>query len=721
MDILKVSRREFLMTASVAATGLVIGVRTGADAAPAATGQTPHALGSFVEIGTDGWTTIYVSKSDMGQGVRTTLPMIVAEELDADWSRVRVRQADLDKKYGRMGTGGSSSIRTMWTPMRTAGATARAMLVAAAAAKWGVDAKDIMVQKGVISHGKQTLHFGDVAEAASKLALPKEVTLKDPAKFTIIGKKTDRVDNHDLVLGHSAYGIDTRLPGMLYAVVLRSPAFGGKIVSIDDTKAKAVPGVKQIVKIESSGTNLPWNGVGVIATNTYAAMQGREALVVTWDAGAAKAESSASALKEMTALVNAEGKRERNDGDVDAALGTAAKKIEATYSVPLLAHATMEPMTATAHVTADGAELWLATQSAEWAGGSVADALGLKHEQIKVHVTLLGGGFGRRSFPDPAIEAALLSKAAGAPVKLTWTREDDMQHDYYRPASVHRISGGLDGDGKLTAWHHRMASAGINGYFGGEAAESEIGGISDLPLEIPHMRLEYSPVKSSVPRGWWRSVENSGNAFVVQSFLDELAHEAGKDPIEFQLALLTPGRKVAGEARAKDYPFEADRLRRVIELARAKSRWGKEGYIQGRALGFAAWWSFFSYAAMVADVSIEGGVPRVHNVVAAIDCGTPINPDGIAAQIEGCIVYGLTAALYGEITIEGGAVQQSNFHDYPLLSINSMPVVEVHIVPSTAAPSGTGEPGLPPIAPAVANALFALTGKRVRSLPVKLG
>jgi isoquinoline 1-oxidoreductase subunit beta len=293
-----------------------------------------------------------------------------------------------------------------------------------------------------------------------------------------------------------------------------------------------------------------------------------------------------------------------------------------------------------------------------------------------------------------------------------------MQHDFYRPASVHRISGGVDGGGKLTAWHHRMASAGINGYMGGEAAESEIGGISDLPLEIPNMRLEYSPVNSSVPRGWWRSVENSGNAFVVQSFLDELAHEAGKDPIEFQLALLTPGRKMDG--KSKEYAFEADRLRRVIELARAKSRWGKEGTIQGRALGFAAWWSFFSYAAMIADVSIEGGVPRVHSVVAAVDCGTPINPDGIAAQIEGCIVYGLTAALYGEITIEGGAVQQSNFHDYPLLTINTMPVVEVHIVPSTAAPSGTGEPGLPPIAPAVTNALFALTGKRVRSLPVKL-
>ncbi len=570
MDILKVSRRDFLMTASVATAGLVIGVKVSAETAPASASG-PHSLGAFVEVGTDGVVTIYVSKSDMGQGVRTALPMIVAEELDADWSRVRIRQADLDRKYGRMGTVGSSSIRTMWTPMRNAGAAARAMLVAAAAAKWGVEAKDVTVTNGVLANGGRKLGFGDVAEAASKLDVPKDVTLKDPATFSLIGRKTDRLDNRDLMVGKAQYGIDTRLPGMLYAVVLRSPVFGGKVKSIDDSKAKAVAGVKHIVKIEPSGTNLPWSGVGIVATNTYAAMKGRDALVVTWDEGAAKSETTASGLKEMTELVAAGGKRHRNDGDVDAALASAAKKLEATYSVPLLAHATMEPMTATAHVKPGGVEMWLPTQFADWSGKAVAEALGMKAEQVTVHVTLLGGGFGRRAFPDSAVEAALLSKAAGAPVKLTWTREDDMTHDFYRPAAVHRISGGVDADGKLTAWHHRMASAGINAYMGGDEAESEIGGINDLPLEIANLRVEYSGAKSAVPRGWWRSVENSGNAFAVQSFVDELAHEAGKDPIDFQLALLTPGRKIAGEGRAKDYPFEADRMRRVIQLASPRS------------------------------------------------------------------------------------------------------------------------------------------------------
>jgi isoquinoline 1-oxidoreductase beta subunit len=723
MELLNVSRRDFLRTASIASAGLVIGVRafgeTSATPSPA-----PSALGAFVEIGRDGLVTIYVSKSDMGQGLRTSLPMIVAEELDADWSNVRVRQADADKKYGRMGTGGSGSIRTMWTPLRNAGAAARAMLVAAAAAKWGVDKGEITVSNGVIAHGDKKLGFGDVAEAASKLEIPKEILLKDPAKFTIIGKKTDRLDNRDLVAGRSHYGIDTRVPGMLYAAVLRAPVFGGKVASVDDGKAKAIDGVKHVVRVEASDTNLPWNGVAVVATSTWAAMRGRDALAVTWDAGDAKSETTASLAKEMSALLQSEGKRYRNDGDVDAALSAAATKLEATYSVPFLAHATMEPMNATAHVRADGAELWLPTQFPDWATGAVAKALGMKVSQVTTHVTLLGGGFGRRANPDFALEAALISKAVNAPVKVQWTREDDMQHDFYRPASVHHIAAGLDAAGKLTAWHHRASSPAIGSYYGNDdPGDAEMRGISDMPFEVPHMRVEHALAHSAVPRGWWRSVENSGNAFVAASFLDEAAHAAGKDPIEYQLAMLTAGRKVAEmEPETKPFPFEADRLRGVIELVRAKSDWTSDSSklaAAGRARGFAAWWSFLSYVAEVVEVSVEGGVARVHRVVAAIDCGTPVNPDGIAAQVEGGIVYGLSAALYGEITIDGGAVQQSNFHDYPLLTIADMPQVEVHIVPSTAAPTGTGEPGLPPIAPAVANALFRLTGKRVRSLPIK--
>jgi isoquinoline 1-oxidoreductase beta subunit len=717
--IVKVDRRDFVKITSAASAGLLLGIKL--DAQPTKNDQ--HPLGAFVDVGADGLVTVYVSKSDMGQGVRTSLPMIVAEEMDADWKMVRIKQADLDKKYGRQGTGGSGSIRGMWTPLRQAGASARAMLVAAAAAKWSIDAKEIAVSQGVVSHGAHKATFGALAADAAKLEVPKDVALKDPSKFTIVGKVANRLDNPDLLKGKSQYGIDVRVPGMLYAVVLHSPVFGGKVATLDDSKARQVKGVKHVVKLDPSGTNMPWAGVGVVADSTWAAMKGRDALIVTWDEGPAKDESTESFRKEMHELVTREGKRVRNDGDVDAALAGGAKKLEATYEVPYLAHATMEPMNATASVTAEGLEMWLPTQFPDWAGGAAGGAIGLKPEQVKVHVTLLGGGFGRRAFPDTAIQATLLSKAAGAPVHVQWTREDDMTHDYYRPASVHRVAGALDADGKLQGWHHRMSSAGINSFMGGndEPHESETGGIDDLGYAIPHLRLEYAPAKSAVPRGWWRSVENSGNAFVVESFMDELARAAGKDPIEFHLALLPEGKVIApSNARMKDFAFKADRLRRVIETVRDKSGWGKAAPA-GRGRGFAAWWAFFTYVAQVAEVSVDkDGAPRVHRIVTAIDCGIPVNPDGIVQQVEGAVVYGLSAALKEAITIKGGAVEQSNFHDFEMLRIDEMPVVEVHIIPSADPPSGTGEPGLPPTAPAVANAIFAATGKRLRRLPFKV-
>ena len=715
MNVVKVSRRDFVKITSAASAGLVLALQMrGAE-------ETDYPVGTFVHIGRDGIVTIYVAKSEMGQGVRTALPMIVADEMGANWKKVRIRQADLDKKYGRQGTGGSGSIRTMWKPMRTAGATARTMLVTAAAAKWGVDAKDCDVANGVVSYKTKKATFGELAAAASKLDVPKDVTLKDPSKFTIIGKKADRLDNPDLLRGKSTYGIDVRVPGMLYGAVLRSPVFGGKVVSFDDTKAKAVPGVKAVVKIDSHGAEAPWAGVGVVAESTWAALKGREALDVKWDDGDAKSETTAALMDQMRDLVTKEGKRIRNDGDVDAAIATSAKKLDATYELPYLAHATMEPMNATASVTADGVEIWGPTQFPDWWGGAAAGAVGLKPEQAKVHVTLLGGGFGRRAFPDVVIEAAVLSKAVGKPVKVQWTREDDMQHDFYRPANVQRIVAALDDKGEVTAWHHRMAAASINSYLGnGEPHDSEMFDDEQLHLTVPNVRTEFAAAKSFVPRGWWRSVESSSNAFVVQSFIDELAHLVGKDPIEFQLALFPAGKKIERKGGAAPYPYEADRYRRVIELVRDKSNWGKP-LPAGRAHGFAAWHSFMTYVAEVAEVSIDkDGTPRVHRIVAAVDCGTPVNPDGIAAQIEGAVVYGLSAALAGAITIKNGAVEQSNFHDYPLLSIDRMPVVEVHIIPSTALPTGTGEPGLPPTAPAVANAIFALTGKRVRKLPFQL-
>jgi len=715
MNVVKVNRRDFVKITSAASAGLVLALQM---PRARAAQDDEYPLGAFVQIGTDGLVTIYVAKSDMGQGVRTALPMIVADEMDADWKKVRIRQADLDKKYGRQGTGGSSSVRTMWTPMRQAGATARAMLVTAAATKWGVDAKDVTVSNGIVSHGAQSAKFGDLASAASKLDVPKEVALKDPSKFKIVGRKVDRLDNRDLIRGQGGYGIDVRVPNMLYGAVLRSPVFGGKVASFDDTKAKAVPGVVAVVKIDPHGAEAPWSGVGVVANSTWTAMKGRDALQVKWDEGDGKSETTDTLMAQMRDLVTKDAQRVRNQGDVDAALVSAAKKVEATYEMPYLAHATMEPMNATASVTANGIEIWGPTQFPDWWAGAAAGAVGLKPEQAKVHVTLLGGGFGRRAFPDVAVEAALLSKAVGKPVKVQWTREDDMQHDFYRPATIHRVVAALDNDGKVVAWHHRMASPSINTYMGrGEPHDSEMFDEEQLPLTIPNIRAEYASAKSVVPRGWWRSVENSTNAFVVQSFIDELAHAAGKDPIEFQLSMLPAGKRLERKGNNAPYPFEADRLRRVIELAREKSNWGKP-LAAGRARGFAAWYAFLSYVAEVAEVSVDkDGTPRVHRVVAAIDCGTPVNPDGIAAQLEGGIVYGLTAALNGAITVKNGAVEQSNFHDYPLLTIDQMPVVEVHIFPSTALPTGTGEPGTPPIAPAVANAIFALTGKRLRKLP----
>jgi isoquinoline 1-oxidoreductase beta subunit len=726
MSVIKISRRDFVRISSSASAGLVLGV---------VHAQTPpgkgkpkaavtHDLGTFVQVDTDGTVTIWVSKSDMGQDVRTSLPIIVADELDADWKAVKIRQADFAQKFGPMGTGGSASVRTRWTPLRQAGAAARAMLVTAAAARLSVDPASLSVTNGVISHagsGKK-LTFGEVAADAAKLNVPADVKVKEPSQFRIIGRKTNRLDTADIVTGKSVYGIDVSVPGMLCGAVLRSPVFGGRVAALDATKAKAIPGVKDVVNIDSIGTDLPWSGVGVIAASTWAALKGREALQVTWEAGQGAKESTDSLRQQMKIALSRPNKV-IDIGNVDTATTSAFRVVEATYELPYLAHATMEPMNATVHVTASGAEIWAPTQFPNWAAGAVAGALKVKPESIKVHVTMLGGGFGRRANPDVVLEAALLSKAAGAPVKVQWTREDDMQHDFYRPASYHHVRAALDDKGSIVAWHHRFAAPPIESYYNAKTEkphDSEIGGLDDMPYTIPNLRIEFAPIASVVPRGWWRSVEHSINGFVINSMLDEIARASERDPVELRLALLRKGRKIAGEGAAKDYPLDVDRLRRVIELARDKSGWTTE-MEPGRGRGFAAHSSFFSYAAQVAEVSVSpDGKVSLERIVCAIDCGTPVNPDGIAAQIEGGIVYGLTAAMGGAITIDKGAVQQSNFHDYPLLRIDEVPVIEVHIVPSTALPTGIGEPGLPPAAPAVANAIFAATGKRLRSLPFKL-
>jgi isoquinoline 1-oxidoreductase subunit beta len=717
MRAINLSRRDFLKISSIAGAGLVLGVPLRAAKADA------FDFATFLSIGTDGIVTVWITKSEMGQGVRSSLPLLVAEELDADLTKVRVRQAHFDAKFGNQGTGGSGSIRSLWKPLRTAGATARAMLVTAAAAKLGVEASTLTVANGVISNGRQSVSFGELAEAASKLEAPKNVTLKDASAFKLIGKKQVRVDDADIVKGKAQYGIDVRVPGMLYAVVAHSPVFGGTVETFDDTATKALPGVKAVVKVDAVGTEMPWAGVAVVATSTWAAIRGREALKVTWKPGAAATETTASLRERMTALSN-EGAPIAITGDAVTAVGAAAKKVEAVYEVPFLAHASMEPQNATASVTADGVEIWAPTQFPDRVNRFVSSALGVPPEKVKVNVTLLGGAFGRRINSDYAVEAALISKAVGAPVHLQWTRDDDMQHDYYRGPSVHRVAAGIDASGKLIGWHHRFAGP-SRALYNDPATKtphsSDSAGLTDLHWIAPHVRVEYSPVPTGVPLGAWRAVAHSTNGFVIGAALDELAHAAGSDPIEFYRGLYPAGKTNRhASAGGRDYPFETDRLLRVIDIAREKSGWGSPAPA-GRARGFAAYYSFLTYTAHVIEASVgSDGAIRVHRVVCAVDCGTAVNPDGVVAQIEGGVLFGLTAALHGEITVEGGAVQQANFHDYPLMTIDAIPSVEVHVVPSTAAPTGTGEPGLPSVAAALANAVFAATGKRLRSLPLRV-
>ncbi|HEX9162163.1 MAG TPA: molybdopterin cofactor-binding domain-containing protein [Thermoanaerobaculia bacterium] len=718
MNVVKVSRRDFVKVAGAGSAGLVLALRFPISARGDA--KKTAALGTYVEITPAGDVIIYVPQQEMGQGVRTALPMIVADELDADWSRVKVRQAEIDPKFGSLGTGGSGSVQGRWMELRKAGATARAMLVAAAAARWGVDAKDVTVANGVITHGDQRLAFGDVAEDASKLPVPKDVTLKDPSKFTIIGRKANRVDNRDVVTGKATFGADVHVAGMLYAVVARSPVFGGTPATVDDTRAKSLPGVKQVVRVDAIGTDLPWSGVAVVADSTWHAIKGREALVVKWNEGANATESTTRIREAMLrGLTSPDPFRFRNKGDVDAALASAATKIESIYELPFLAHATMEPQNATVSVTDSGTDVWAPTQFPDSAQRALARALKLKPEQIKVHTTLLGGGFGRRINNDYVLEAALISKAVGAPVHVQWTREDDMTHDFFRPASMHKLTGGLDANGNLVAYLHRMAMPSVRSYYRSKGDLSEARGLDEFFELVPNSRGEFVLVDTPVPRGWWRAVGAVANGFVIQSFLDEMAHAAHKDPIDFQLALLGKGTVIpSSDKEEKDYPFSGDRVRALIETVRDKSGWDKP-LPPGRARGFAWLYDSLTPCAQVAEVSVgKDGTPRVHRVTAAIDCGIAVNPDGVAAQVEGGVMFGLTAAMKDAITIANGRVQQSNFNDYELLRIRDMPVVDVHIMPSDHLPTGTGEPPVPPIAPAVANALFALTGKRVRKLPI---
>jgi isoquinoline 1-oxidoreductase beta subunit len=727
--LVRMPRREFLRLVPAAGAGLVIGFRLGDEAlaqttpapatttpsaaAPAAAAATkPFSPNAFLQIDPEGNVTVWTPKSEMGQGVATSLPMIVAEEIGADFSRLKVELAWFDPRFGDQDTGGSASVRTSYDPLRKAGAAARAMLLQAAAARWGVETSTLASEKGTVIHvpTNRRLPFKDLVADAAALPVPQDPPLKDPKRFTVVGRLTPRTDTRSKVDGSAVYGIDVKVPGMLYASVARPPVFGGKMVRFDAGAARAVPGVRDVVPVS--------RGVAVLADSTWAAFKGRDALKVTWDDGPGARESTMALRARCEDLGKSPGKPFRQDGDAEGALKGAPARIEATYEAPFQAHAPMEPVTATAHVEADRCTIWAPTQTPGWAFTEVQKLTGLPKEAIRLNITYLGGGFGRRIMPDFVTDAVEISKAAKAPVKMTWTRTEDLQHDFYRPFSHHRLAAALGADGLPMAWRHRIVSTSISESMepGNAHPESdELACASDLPYAIPNLRVEYTPAPSVVPRGWWRSVDASFNVFVVESFLDECALQAKMDPLRYRLALLREPRRVPYPG--SDQVLETARLKRVIETAAEKAGWGAPAPA-GRARGLAAAFSYRSYYAQVAEVEVDKGRVRVHRLVSAIDCGRVINPGILAAQMEGGAVFGLTAALKSGITVDGGRVQQTNFHDYEMLRIDEMPRIETHVVASEAPPTGVGEPGVSCAAPAVFNAIAAATGRRLRRLPL---
>lgn len=708
MPRLAVTRREFMRISAALGGGLLIGIqldnRAQADAAAAADGA--FAPNVWLTITPDDVVSIRVASSEMGQGVMTALPMLIAEELDADWDTVRAEFAPVNPAYanpifGRQQTGGSTAVRGYWHTLREAGAVGREVLLTAAAQTWGVPVETCHAESGQISHGEsgRSLRYGALAQRAAGLPVPESVFLKEPSQFTLLGRAMPRLDIPAKVDGSAGFGSDVKLPGLLTATVARCPVFGGKPGKVNDKRARSVAGVRKVVAISS--------GIAVVAEHFWAARQGREALEVDWNPGPAARLDSAAITARLAELADS-GTVGRNDGDAERALAAAGRRLEAVYEVPYLAHACMEPMNCTADVREDGCDIWVPTQAQTRVHETAMRLTGLPADKVRVHTTYLGGGFGRRGEQDFVIDAIEASRAVGAPVKVLWTREDDIQHDFYRPATYNRLAAALDEQGMPVAWRHRIAGPSISQRdataretSGSDFSATE--GALNLPYTIPNILVSYARVNSAVPVGYWRSVASSQNAFITECFLDEVAAAGGKDPYALRRALLG----------------EQPRLRAVLELAAAKADWSSPA-AAGRFRGIAVAESFRSYVAQVAEVSIADGKPRVHRVVCAIDCGMTVNPDTIAAQMESAIVFGLTAALKGEISIADGRVVQSNFHDYPLLRLDECPDIEVYIVPSEADPGGVGEPGTPPIAPAVANAVFAATGKPVRRLPIRL-
>jgi isoquinoline 1-oxidoreductase beta subunit len=722
------SRRTLLKTTlqggAVAGAALVIGFDFPARAqAPQKVAVNP--LKSYLKIDQNGQITIIYAKSEMGQGVSTSLPMILADELCVDWKDVRVEHAELDPALGDQGTGGSGSVAGMWMPLRQAGAAGREMLITAAAKHWNVAPETCSAKAGAVWHGDDKLSYAELVPAAAQLPVPdfKTVRLKSPDEFEYIGKSLPRTDVPSKVDGSAEFGLDVRVPGMVYAVVARCPVFGGKVKSLDATKTKALKGVLDVFEIPAVAEGVhSAGGVVVVAETTYIAMQGRKLLAIEWDNGPAVTESSETLRRQFRKLVDSSMKVVINQGNAEEAISSSApeKKVEADYELPFQAHAAMEPLNCTMHIQKDRAEAWAATQSPNLVQGVIQQLTGLPPDKIQVHTPFMGGSFGRKYQWDFPTEAAQIAKRVNKPVQLVWSREDDMMHDFYRPASYHRMSAALDNGGNIGAWRHKQTSTSIAEMFDPKASpeSSELGMTSQMPYLMKSYRVEYMPAKSAVPRAWWRSVEASVIGFVVESFVDELAHQAAVDPYEFRLRLLGDPRLVKDALDAKEQPLDTARLKGVLQLAADKGDWGKS-LPAGQGRGIACHYSFHTYTANLVEVSVNKGLVKVNRVVSAVDVGTAVNPNGIHAQVESAIVYGLTAALKSQITIQNGRAVQSNFNQFTTLSMKETPKIEVYIVPSTAAPTGIGEPGLPPTAPALTNAIFAATGKRIRRLPLQ--
>src|SRR2546428_1165645 len=708
-----IHRREFLKVSIGAGGGLLLGFRlagTGETLAMqngSAASFTPNA---FVRIGTDERVTVIVNHSEMGQGVYTSLPMLLAEELDADWNNVAFESAPVDPKYnhpvfGMQMTGGSSSVWSGFEQFRQAGAAARAMLIAAAAQQWNADPVTLRTESGVVlDDTNRKLTYGQLAEAAAKMSPPANITLKDSKAFKLIGTPVKRLDTPEKINGNAVFGIDVKHPGMLTAVVARAPVFGAKVKSFDDSHARTMPGVRKIVAVPS--------GVAVDADSFWQAKGARDALRIDWDEGEMHAFSTSQMMQQFREQAKSPGKSVRRDGDPDAALSQAAQKIEAVYEVPYLSHLMMEPLNCAVDLRADSCEIWTGTQFQTVDRAAAAKAAGLPNEKVQIHTTVLGGGFGRRATPqsDFVVEAVHVATAAGVPVKVVWTREDDMQGGWYRPAFLHSIVGGVDASGSPVSWRSRLVGQSIMAgtpfesmMKGKEYDPASVEGVDDLPYAIPNLAVESHKADVKVPVQWWRSVGHSHTGFATECFIDELAVLAQKNPYQFRRALLP----------------KHPRHLAVLDLAAQKAGWGKP-LPKGRARGIAVHFAFESYNAQVAEVSVDDGKIRVHRIVSAVDCGRYVNPGIIAAQLEGGAIFRASAALFQEFTFDNGRLQQTNFHTFPVMRMNECPEIESHIVESNEKSGGIGEPGVPCTAPAIANAVFAAIGKRIRKLPIRM-